>query len=193
MEKTKQTKTRQHSDDTQISRPDLGFASRKSSEPTQKRGRSHNRKTHTKITRIAPTRQWCMNFYRCRFRAFDFCRWCWGHCSQPWWKKGHHTDLISCLGFPFKWAKQRGGLRVEWIGLFTPHHSQVWTLPKESWLDVQLGLEAWTKEGTTATVQRRGPVTRGPILESWWWDRGGDVLLHRCQEDGAWIGGYKQD
>ena len=44
MEKKKQTKTRQHSDDTQISRPDLRFASRESSEPTQKRGRSHNTK-----------------------------------------------------------------------------------------------------------------------------------------------------
>ena len=44
MEKIKQTKTRQHSDDTQISRPDLRFASRESSEPKQKRGRSHNTK-----------------------------------------------------------------------------------------------------------------------------------------------------
>ena len=53
MEKTKQTKTRQHSDDTQISRPDLRFASRESSEPTRKSGRSHTKKAHTKITRIA--------------------------------------------------------------------------------------------------------------------------------------------
>ena len=29
--------------------------------------------------------------------------------------------FLSCLGFPFKWAKQRGGLRVEWIGLFTDY------------------------------------------------------------------------
>lgn len=28
---------------------------------------------------------------------------------------------MSVLGFPFKWAKQRGGLRVEWIGLFTDY------------------------------------------------------------------------
>ena len=28
---------------------------------------------------------------------------------------------LSCLGFPFKWSKQRGGLRVEWIGLFTDY------------------------------------------------------------------------
>ena len=31
--------------------------------------------------------------------------------------------FLSCLGFPFKWAKQRGGLRVEWIGLFTDYTS----------------------------------------------------------------------
>ena len=29
--------------------------------------------------------------------------------------------FLSCLGFPFKWAKQRGGLRVEWIGLYTDY------------------------------------------------------------------------
>ena len=30
---------------------------------------------------------------------------------------------MSALGFPFKWAKQRGGLKVEWIGLFTDYSS----------------------------------------------------------------------
>eukprot|EP00435_Cladocopium_sp_Y103_P058340 s2357_g20.t1 len=28
---------------------------------------------------------------------------------------------MSTLGFPFKWSKQRGGLKVEWIGLFTDY------------------------------------------------------------------------
>ena len=28
---------------------------------------------------------------------------------------------LSVLGFPFKWSKQRGGLRVEWIGLCTDY------------------------------------------------------------------------
>ncbi|CAL1173513.1 unnamed protein product [Cladocopium goreaui] len=28
---------------------------------------------------------------------------------------------MSVLGFPFKWTKQRGGLRVEWIGLFSDY------------------------------------------------------------------------
>lgn len=28
---------------------------------------------------------------------------------------------LAALGFPFKWSKQRGGLQVEWIGLFTDY------------------------------------------------------------------------
>ena len=31
--------------------------------------------------------------------------------------------ILSALGFPFKWSKQRGGLRVEWIGLFADYTS----------------------------------------------------------------------
>eukprot|EP00435_Cladocopium_sp_Y103_P046262 s364_g13.t1 len=29
--------------------------------------------------------------------------------------------VMSNFGFPFKWSKQRGGLRVEWIGLYTDY------------------------------------------------------------------------
>ena len=28
---------------------------------------------------------------------------------------------LSALGSPFKWSKQRGGLKVEWIGLLTDY------------------------------------------------------------------------
>lgn len=28
---------------------------------------------------------------------------------------------LSTLGFPFKWAKQRGGMHVEWIGLYSDY------------------------------------------------------------------------
>jgi len=31
--------------------------------------------------------------------------------------------FLAVLGFPFKWAKQRGGLKVEWIGLFADYTS----------------------------------------------------------------------
>lgn len=31
--------------------------------------------------------------------------------------------ILSAFGFPFKWAKQRGGLKVEWIGLFADYTS----------------------------------------------------------------------
>ena len=29
--------------------------------------------------------------------------------------------FLSALGFPFKWSKQRGGVRVEWIGLYSDY------------------------------------------------------------------------
>ena len=28
---------------------------------------------------------------------------------------------LAAMGFPFKWSKQRGGLKVEWIGLCTDY------------------------------------------------------------------------
>ena len=31
--------------------------------------------------------------------------------------------LLSCFGFPFKWSKQRGGMKVEWIGLYADYTS----------------------------------------------------------------------
>jgi hypothetical protein len=57
--------------------------------------------------------------------------------------------FLSCLGFPFKWAKQRGGLRVEWIGLFTDYTSyKIGLSPKraewmQSWV-LKLASEGYT-------------------------------------------------
>lgn len=57
--------------------------------------------------------------------------------------------FLSCLGFPFKWAKQRGGLRVEWIGLFTDYTSyKIGLSPKraewmQSWV-MKLASEGYT-------------------------------------------------
>ena len=44
--------------------------------------------------------------------------------------------LLSCFGFPFKWSKQRVGMKVEWIGLFADYTSMKLGLsPKRaSWL-----------------------------------------------------------
>ena len=44
--------------------------------------------------------------------------------------------LLWCFGFPFKWPKQRGGMKVEWIGLFADYTSMKLGLsPKRSsWL-----------------------------------------------------------
>ena len=29
--------------------------------------------------------------------------------------------LLSCFGFPFKWSKQRVGMKVKWIGLYADY------------------------------------------------------------------------
>ena len=49
---------------------------------------------------------------------------------------------MSVLGFPFKCAKQRGGLRVEWIGLYTDYatktcavDARLGTGPSHDWSD----------------------------------------------------------
>ena len=53
--------------------------------------------------------------------------------------------FLSTLGFPFKWAKQRGGLKVEWIGLYTDYTTmRLGLFSKEGCmdgvLDAQIGL-----------------------------------------------------
>ena len=44
--------------------------------------------------------------------------------------------FMSLLGFPFKWAKTRGGLRVEWLGMETEYNSYRLGLTKKraAWL-----------------------------------------------------------
>ena len=58
--------------------------------------------------------------------------------------------ILSALGFPFKWAKQRGGLKVEWIGLFADYTSMKLGLsPKRAtWLS-----------GWTLGVARSGKIS----------------------------------
>ena len=58
--------------------------------------------------------------------------------------------FLSAVGFPFKWAKQRGGLKVEWIGLCTDY------------MNMTLGLSesrsAWVQSWTTG-VASKGRIT----------------------------------
>ena len=57
--------------------------------------------------------------------------------------------FLSTLGFPFKWAKQRGGLKVEWIGLYTDYTTMRLGLsPKRAaWM------EGWSRKlATTGRV-----------------------------------------
>ena len=160
--------------------------------------------------------------------------------------------FLSCLGFPFKWAKQRGGLRVEWIRLFTDYttyklglsprraewmYNWVLKLAKEGTTTSKffeqglgrLGFAAlalhWEKpflgplySWSAATRNKRGQLRLPAMLRA--------ILLFlarrfkeegqlqeapplkadeeseeemlfftdaRATEDGAWIGGYKQD
>ena len=57
---------------------------------------------------------------------------------------------LSALGFPFKWSKQRGGLKVEWIGLYTNYISMSLGLSpsRSAWV------QAWTKK-----VAKAGKIT----------------------------------
>ena len=49
---------------------------------------------------------------------------------------------LSTMGFPFKWSKQRGGLKVEWIGLFTDYTTMRLGLSpsRSAWM------ETWTRK-----------------------------------------------
>ena len=57
---------------------------------------------------------------------------------------------LATLGFPFKWAKQRGGLKVEWIGLCTDYVNMTLGLSpsRSSWV------QTWT-----LGVSERGRIT----------------------------------
>ena len=58
--------------------------------------------------------------------------------------------FLSAFGFPFKWSKQRGGLKVEWIGLFAAYTSMKLGLsPKRS---------AWLADWTLG-VAKAGKIT----------------------------------
>ena len=79
---------------------------------------------------------------------------------------------MSVLGFPFKWAKQRGGLRVEWIGLYTDYATYKLGLsPKRAqWMhDWVLGLA--TSGVTTARNFEQGLGRLGFASLALTWER----------------------
>eukprot|EP00435_Cladocopium_sp_Y103_P001483 s5030_g1.t1 len=53
---------------------------------------------------------------------------------------------LAVLGFPFKWAKQRGGLKVDWIGLYTDYTTMRLGLSpnRAAWM------ERWTRQLATS-------------------------------------------
>ena len=79
---------------------------------------------------------------------------------------------LSTLGFPFKWSKQRGGLRVEWIGLFSDYAEYKLGLsPKRAqWMhDWVLGLA--TSGVTTAKNFEQGLGRMGFASMALNWER----------------------
>ena len=80
--------------------------------------------------------------------------------------------FLSTLGFPFKWSKQRGGLRVEWIGLFTDYTTMKLGLsPKRAaWM------ESWTRKlatvgKVTAKEMEQGLGRLGFAANALTWER----------------------
>ena len=80
--------------------------------------------------------------------------------------------FLSTLGFPFKWAKQRGGLKVEWIGLYTDYTTMRLGLsPKRAaWM------EGWTRKlastgRVTAKEMEQGLGRLGFAANALTWER----------------------
>ena len=80
--------------------------------------------------------------------------------------------FLSTLGFPFKWSKQRGGLKVEWIGLFTEYTTMKLGLsPKRAaWM------ESWTRKlatvgKVTAKEMEQGLGRLGFAANALTWER----------------------
>ena len=80
--------------------------------------------------------------------------------------------LLSCFGFPIKWSKQRGGMKVEWIGLFADYTSMKLGLsPKPS---------SWLSEWVLK-VARSGKITAKET-----WNKGlVDLVLQRMLSHGS--------
>eukprot|EP00435_Cladocopium_sp_Y103_P005087 s4203_g1.t1 len=79
---------------------------------------------------------------------------------------------LSTMGFPFKWAKQRGGLKVEWIGLYTDYTTMRLGLSptRAEWM------ERWTRRladsgKTTATEMEQGLGRLGFAANALTWER----------------------
>ena len=80
--------------------------------------------------------------------------------------------FLSTLGFPFKWAKQRGGLKVEWIGLYTDNTTmRLGFSPKSAaWM------EGWTRRlastgRVTAKEMEQGLGRLGFAANALTWER----------------------
>ena len=80
--------------------------------------------------------------------------------------------FLATLGFPFKWAKQRGGLKVEWIGLYTDYTTMKLGLSetRAKWM------ENWTRKlsllgKVTAKEMEQGLGRLGFSASALWWEK----------------------
>lgn len=79
---------------------------------------------------------------------------------------------LATMGFPFKWSKQRGGLKVEWIGLFTDYTTMRLGLSESraAWM------ENWTRKmaqtgRTTSKEMEQGLGRLGFAANALTWER----------------------
>ena len=79
---------------------------------------------------------------------------------------------LSTLGFPFKWAKQRGGLKVEWIGLYSDYTTMRLGLsPKRAtWMEMWMRKLAEAGK-TTAKEMEQGLGRLGFAANALTWER----------------------
>ena len=80
--------------------------------------------------------------------------------------------LLSCFGFPFKWSKQRGGMKVEWIGLYADYTSMKLGLsPKRAgWLSEWV-LKLAVSGKITAKEMEQGLGRLGFAANALTWER----------------------
>ena len=72
---------------------------------------------------------------------------------------------LAVLGFPFKWAKQRGGLKVEWIGLLLITPAWTWSFASRA---------TWLQNGTKGLADSGKCNCEGDGAGSW-------TFVFRCK------------
>ena len=88
--------------------------------------------------------------------------------------------FLATLGYPFKWAKTRGGFRVEWLGMETeyPTYKLGLSLKRATWL-----VEWLDRLESGGRLQKPEPLLEGAAPLSFFTDA-------KAEAGRAWIGGF---